>query len=240
VVTIRFRSGGNRMWLIELIYKALGTDSTLAFVLTVAGVFGVGGGLFAFLADRAYKNSPEYIQAHQNAQIAVEWHHGRPPATLPTTGRLYELQVWPIPQENGGGGLSEVSGNPGQAMTWPTPLPTLECQITNYSARTLFNVQAALRLSFRQAVKDKDYPNQSRGGDVILSREWPFTIAKIDSGPEHAFVFYVMNFKDDVFVYVSFADAATGQLEGSAEAKALSVIQQEPRPMNFLSPFEGN
>jgi hypothetical protein len=87
------------MWLIELIYKALGTDSTLAFVLTVAGVFGVGGGLFAFLADRAYKNSPEYIQAHQNAQIAVEWHHGRPPATLPTTGRLYELQVSPIPQE---------------------------------------------------------------------------------------------------------------------------------------------
>jgi len=57
--------GGRFMFLIvEAIHKALRTESTLVFVLVIAGVFAVGGGAVAWLVDKGYKNSPEYREEH--------------------------------------------------------------------------------------------------------------------------------------------------------------------------------
>ncbi len=57
--------GGRRMFpIVEAIHKVLRTESSLVFVLVVAGIFAVGGGAVAWLVDQGYKNSPEYRKEH--------------------------------------------------------------------------------------------------------------------------------------------------------------------------------
>jgi hypothetical protein len=53
--------------IVEGIHKALRIESTWAFVLIISVSFGVVAGLFAWIIDIGYKNSPEYNTAQQLA-----------------------------------------------------------------------------------------------------------------------------------------------------------------------------
>jgi hypothetical protein len=61
--------------IVEAIHRALKTESTFAFVLVIAGVFAVGGGILGWLVDAGYKNSADYKKEH-----------------TPVPGRLQEWQ----------------------------------------------------------------------------------------------------------------------------------------------------
>lgn len=59
--------------IVEAIHKVLRTESTLVFVLVIAGLFAIGGGTVAWLVDAGYKNSPEYQADHARGRTLEEW-----------------------------------------------------------------------------------------------------------------------------------------------------------------------
>jgi len=162
--------------------------------------------------------------------LSVEWYTGVPPTTFPPEGRLFLLQLWPLPVENGGGGLVEMSGKPGSELGWQQGNIVHECRLTNYSDVTLFNVRIVLHLIFRKLKEDPKQPGSRQSGDVSLSRDWLITTQKIDVGPDHSFTFYISN-SSDQFADVSFPDSATAQLAGDAERKTIKLM----RPEGYMS-----
>ena len=200
--------------------------STWAFVLVVALGFAVVGGVIAWAVDRSYKNA-EADTLHSDAlsrQLSVEWHMFNP-AVLPPEGRINILGLFEIPQSNGGGGLGEMSGKPGNDFAGKDakgmPLFVRQYKITNYSSKTMFNTQIALHLVFREAIWDG---NQARSGNVTVDRDWVIYIPKIDPGTENAFVFYAMN-NGKRFVSVSFPDTATAQMAGTNARDTVQLIK---------------
>src|SRR5262249_31723145 len=134
------------------------------------------------------------------------------PTTMPPEGRIYLLSLWPVPQENGGGGLAEYWGT--GDMKWPmsingAPLNAYRCQLTNYGSVPVFNVELNLHMLFREALRDADQPNVTRSGQVTLSRDWPVLIRKIDTGAEKPFIFYLYNVSNNFFVQISLPQSAT-------------------------------
>jgi len=113
---------------------------------------------------------------------------------MPTTPeRIYALNLFPVPAENGGGGLAEYFSfdNKGE-RTWPKsktgfPLMAYKCQLTNYGTAPLFNVFLALHLQFQNSIAEDN--GSERSGEVYLRRDWPISISKIDPGTSNPFVF---------------------------------------------------
>jgi hypothetical protein len=54
--------------IVEGLHKALHLEARWAFVLVAAGVFAVVGGVFAWIIDTGYRNSPEYIASHSEVK----------------------------------------------------------------------------------------------------------------------------------------------------------------------------
>ena len=178
--------------------------------------------------SQEHKPSP---QAHRKPIIVgVEW-FSLVSASIPSSGRAYVLQLWPVPTKVGGGGLGQVSGPPGTKLNFPGMMFIQEIKLTNYSGEPLFNTQINLGLTFREAIKDPSQPGVSRSGAVTLSRSWPIVIQTINSGIDQPFTFYVENISNQ-FVDVSFPDSAVAQgVDQQAHAVALS------KPIGFLQPF---
>jgi hypothetical protein len=147
-----------------------------------------------------------------------------------TTGpeRIWVLNLFPTPKENGGGGLAEYFSfdeKKGE-RTWPKsksgfPLMAYRCQLTNYDGSTMFGVQIGLHLIFQEALKTE---NGFTSGKVFLEREWPILITKIDPGVGNRFVFWIFNMSQ-YFAAVSFPQIATGKQLDSDEAKSIKIIQ---------------
>ncbi len=161
--------------------------------------------------------------------LSVEWHSGLAPI-VPKEGRVFVLDLWPLPA--GGGGLSEMFGEPGYKLGLPPVNRFDECRLTNYSATALFNVRLTLHLTFWKVIKDPKQPGVSRSGDVSLSRDWPIAIQKIDTGPDHPFIFYIYNQSDQV-AQVSFPEFVTAQIGDNVERQTIRLI----RPEGFMMPL---
>ena len=221
---------------VDSIHKALRTESTWAFVFVIASLSFCVGGTVAWIVDQGYKNSAEYKAEHT---LSAEWHREFLPALVPPEETVYVLELWPLPVENGGGGLAEVSGIPGNPMGWPTsngqPLSSWRCQLTNYSSSPLFNVSLVLQLAFQKAVKGDQQPGTARSGETTLSRGWPINVQKIDAGADHPFIFYIFN-NSDHFASVAFPPSATGRRAGDKEQRTIELIQPESSMMP-LPPF---
>ena len=160
---------------------------------------------------------------------------------MPPDGRIYILSLWPLPAENGGGGLSEAWTSGTGEMKWPTspsgfPLNAYRCQLTNYGGSPVFNVEMALHLLFSEALRDTAQPNVTRGGVVTLSRNWPIEITKIDAGADKPFVFYIYN-QSDQFSQVSMPQSVTVE-EGTDNTRREIRLVQSTAPMFHLPPFE--
>lgn len=171
---------------------------------------------------RAIDKYSEESSAKESTQLSVEWHFAND-ARLPTDGRASILNLWELPA--GGGGLSEISGVAGAPFL--INRRSREYRITNYATATIFNVEISLHFVFKEALKDRQNPNQIDSGAIVLERDWLIRIPKIDPGAEHAFVFYGQN-ETNRFVSVSFPERATGQVVGSTERKAIELIKPGP------------
>jgi len=164
---------------------------------------------------------------------------------LPTTyDRISILYVFPLPIENGGGGLSELfwSNPDGNAhMKWPkdtngSVLIGYRCQLTNYYAMPIFKVSFSLRLRFMKIVSDGN-ANTMHSGDEILVRPWRITVPKIDVGVNSGFVFYVANTNSSSFAEVSFMpEADCDVLNNDARQKVNLILPPAGIWMTF-APF---
>jgi len=174
------------------------------------------------------KEAPPAPPSKNDPAILVEVLAG----VMPTSPeRIYALSLFPTPKENGGGGLVEYfSFDEKKAdRIWPKgksgfPLSAYRCQLTNYDAATLFGVQIDMHLDFQRSVRQE---NGSQSGEVLLSREWPIFITKIDPTPTNAFVFYVFNTTEH-FVRVSFPEFAAAKQLHDETAKRVRLVRPFP------------
>jgi hypothetical protein len=191
--------------------------ATWLFFLAVAVGFACVGLLLAWMVHNSIekREAEEQQSSVLSRQLTVEWHMVYP-AAIPPEGRAAVLELFELPQSNGGGGLGEISGKPGGDFAGKTAegfaRTVKQYRITNYSPKTLFNVHIALHLVFKEAIRRKDQPNSMDSGKVVVDRDWGITIPKIDPGYDRAFVFYAMN-SGNCFASVSFPNTATAQLK---------------------------
>jgi len=235
-------SGSDKLFILHMLdfikdlHDALHTESTAVFVLVAAILFALFGGTMAWILDRKHKNSAAEALASEagKRQLSVEWNLASPPI-LPPEGRARVLDLYELPESNGGGGLSEISGKPGTDFAGKTfenvPRFTRQYRITNYSPSTMFNVSITLRLTFREATWNK---NEGRSDEVKIDRGWEITLPKIDPGPDRAFIFYAMN-SGHCFVSVAFPDTATAQIAGADSRQTVKLITPG-RDYFFFSP----
>jgi hypothetical protein len=202
--------------------------ATWLFFVAVAVGFACVGLLLAWMVHNSIekRNTEEQQSAMLSRQLTVEWHMVYP-AIIPPEGRATVLELFELPQSNGGGGLAEVSGKPGGDFAGKNaegfPRKVKQYRITNYSPKTVFNVQIALHLVFKEAIRRKDQPNAMDSGNVVVDRDWVITIPKIDPGDDKAFVFYAMN-NGKCFASVSFPNTATAQLAGTNSRETVQLI----------------
>lgn len=129
------------------------------------------------------------------------------PSTMPADGRIYELQLNPIPAQNGGGGLAEIIlHSPITATTWPKGwASTYRCDVVNYGTKTLVSIDLVLHLVFREVVPAAQ--GNTHSGRVTIDRDWPIEIGKVDPGKDNAFSFYINNYRGDQFVEAQLKDS---------------------------------
>ena len=154
------------------------------------------------------------------------------PVKVPSDGRLYQFQPWPLPTENGGGGVIETTTAPGTDFRFSeNSLGTTRCRITNYEDRAVLLVNFSLKLVFQEAIPQQNGTMQS--GDVVLERPWPISIGQIEPGSSNAFVFYMTNYSAH-YVAVTFPTEGTAQRVGNHEQKPIRLTVSNPFPISLF------
>jgi hypothetical protein len=95
-------------------------------------------------------------------------------------------------------------------------------QITNYGPAPVLKVSLTLTLNFRKA-------NVGQGSDtapIIMSREWPVNINKIDPGSGSAFIFYAANRSPHLLQIIP-SESATLEVLGETQRRTVSVRRLE-------------
>jgi hypothetical protein len=172
------------------------------------------------------------IQVSTEQGLFVECHHVTFPIKVAENGRTYALNLNAFPIEGGGGGIAEYSGAPNSEMKLGQEILTAQrCTVTNHGSKPLVNVTLGLYLVFQEQIKDKDIPNASRSGDVVLARPWRIDVRKIDPFPAGQFEFYIWNMTTH-FAQVSFLGSATAEYIGSSERFKFNVSSSNPYPIH--------
>jgi hypothetical protein len=172
--------------------------------------------------------------------VYLECHYSAMPTRLPG-GRVYVLNLWPMPAANGEGGLMEYfSLAEPPELKWPTnasgmPLAVQHCEITNDGNAAIYSIETAVQLQFREVLVDRDNPNVSRSGTVILARPWLISVPRLDPGTDRAFSFYIWNMSQ-LFAQVALPDDATGLVLGENQRRSIRIIHPAAVPMSF-NPF---
>jgi hypothetical protein len=151
----------------------------------------ISGGIGAAVAlTVANWNRPPEPSAKLFAECGVS----AQPIRVDANYEAYVLSLFPVPGENGGGGLTRMfQRNEGEIKIASSPLDAVRCKITNYGAITAVSIQMTAILMFHEAISEG---LGARSGKTTLHRRWPFLISKIEPGPDRAFVFYVLNMSD--------------------------------------------
>jgi hypothetical protein len=185
-------------------------------------------------ADEAHVKPIETVRPKQE-QLFVDCYSTRGSAVLPSEGHVYVLSLQEIPEsvmkvDN----LEDITGKPGLDFSGKDinglPIKVAQCHITSYGSGPIFNITTTPHVTFQQAVQKS--ASESESGKVTLSREWPIKIPKIDSGPDHAYVFYVMN-ESNRFVSLSFPDKVTASVLGNSEQRTLQLIKGQKLALQF-------
>jgi hypothetical protein len=171
----------------------------------------VGAGLgIALLLGCGIALVADAINANlEAANISVECRQAILPQTVGPSETVYILNLFPLPPENGGGGLETRFNQSGKEWKWPTDdissaiyLSAYRCEVTNYGTKPVFDFGMTLDLSFYEAVIPSDQTNSKTYGKLKLHRGWLVPVPKIDSSHLNAFVFYIFNGLEDMIVNV--------------------------------------
>jgi hypothetical protein len=149
---------------------------------------------------------------------------------------LKVLQLWPLPEANGGGGLMDMFLTKGSEFAWPKPenVPFLngyQCKITNYAEAPVFNIGVGLQEEFYEVDRGPQQPNTMHAGQLKLARKWPIAIPKIDTGVGNSFVFYIFN-GSDTMAMVSLPETVTLQTADNA-AQNVRLVHSGSPSMQF-------
>jgi hypothetical protein len=164
---------------------------------------------------------------------------GLMPALVPPEGTIHVWITSDLPSESGGGGLANYFGRPGTEWKWSNtgiPQSVYRCEVTNYAAHVVLNVQMDWHVTFREALAVPDQPSSLRGGKVTVDRDWRISIPKIDVRPDKRFVFYIWNCCVERFVRVSVPSKATVEFPGVAGRREMPVMQSSGNLSSWLSP----
>ncbi len=174
---------------------------------------------------------PEMPIAH-NSNIALDCESEVYPTLVKADKPFNVLSLFPLPTERGGRGVFAYANNSGQTWKWfpgtITDMSILEgykCVVTNYGDVPIFDYSMNLELDFFEAVAvDSQSPNRKRGA-IILKREWPIEVQKIDVGLNNSYEFHIYNDNKDKFVYVTLPATALGRRLGEAEVKTVTLTE---------------
>lgn len=155
-------------------------------------------------------------------RIAVECSNQILPKMMPANETIAVISLFPIPIENGGGGIATQFSGSGQPWRWPNLPPNeaiflsaYRCEVTNYGSDPVIDFRMALDLKFYEAVRVSGQSEDTRGhGNLKLHRSWDIAIQKIDVGRENSYKFFMINNQDDLFVHVLMPQIATLRLLG--------------------------
>jgi hypothetical protein len=164
---------------------------------------------------------------------------GLMPALVPPEGTIHVWITSDLPSESRGGGLANYFGRPGTEWKWSNtgiPQSVYRCEVTNYAAHVVLNVQMDWHVTFREALAVPDQPSSLRGGKVTVDRDWRISIPKIDVRPDKRFVFYIWNCCVERFVRVSVPSKATVEFPGVAGRREMPVMQSSGNLSSWLSP----
>lgn len=149
------------------------------------------------------------------------------PEVYPPNGEIFGMPAMGgrslLSDEYGGGGLSKHFGKPGQVFGMDTVqhLPS-KLEITNYSDKALTNISMSFRLTFWEAVPNKDNPNNVQSGKIVGERSWPVVIPKLDQGPSNALQIWVYHL-GPYFMQVDLPTNAKASLIGQSQIGEVTV-----------------
>jgi hypothetical protein len=202
-------------------------EGKIAPIPVAAAILGVICLVFAAAWHRA--NIEAGDEAEINRNVSVECLYEMLPKVFGPYERVNVLQLFPLPIENGGGGLMEMFDRSGKEWKFPDDgqgfpmLQGYQCSISNYGTVPLFDFKISLDLTFLKADKLPDQPNTRREGSVTLQRAWDIHIPKLDGGVGKAFVFYMYNNNEDNFVRVLIPKTATATPLGRTKPISLEL-----------------
>jgi hypothetical protein len=165
-------------------------------------------------------------------ELFVECRVAVPPVTVPASGLIYWVPLWPVPAERVGGGLIELSlpkqhGEPYHFTQHEGLTSLYECRITNYGQGPIFAVNLTFMLKYSEALGDT---NRITVGKTVLERPWPIQIAKIDQGLPNQFVFYFVN-QEPMFIEVQMPQEATYRALGTASMQKTLLTYHDATPI---------
>jgi hypothetical protein len=207
-------------------FRAKDALSQAGIIVTVIAT--VGGG--AITAARTYESwlvpALQYIHlldrpvaAEKKAltSIFLECNLGSVPRVFPPSGRLYITNILPsLIDEKVSLSLGYRFGSPG-ATSLPENVVewAYECKVTNYGNSPVFNVVVPIQVIFREAHRPTNQPDAWQSGAIKAVKETSIAIAKIDTGKDNPFVFYLSSQSPD-FIELKFLETVKLQ-EGTDE-----------------------
>ena len=191
--------------------------------LFIACAAGIAGSIAWFLDARETEGD-----MLREVNVSVECISEILPKTFAPNETVRALQLFPLPVQNGGGGLPILFNRSGKDWQWPAidstiPIEGYRCEVTNYGTAPLFDFVMLLDLTFFEAVDVPNQPNAKAHGAIKLKRDWRIDVPKIDIGATNAFVFYIFNNETDQFVHVLMPKTATARKLGNKEMVTIDL-----------------
>jgi hypothetical protein len=112
------------------------------------------------------------------------------------------------------------------------PQLPFRCEITNYIENSVFDIDLNINAELLEAIKEDKNGGRIISGETKLSGNYVFKIAKIDSGPNNSFFFYITN-KSPYFVYVKPNDTTTLRQFGRNDRETVPVRRSKDMIMSF-------
>ena len=155
---------------------------------------------------------------------------------MPTEGVIYQLLLFPLPAELGGGGLGKVFGEAGKETRLSSPGTIIyRCTVVNHGSTPLFNVEMMVRQIFMESIRDSTNPKLLRSGAITLDRGYLISLSTIGVGENGKSIFYIQNSSAQI-VNVTLPQVVTFQ-RANGDTRETAPLIQPIINMNFTPSF---